>query len=91
MKSYTLKKIGKTIFLSEVEFEAVSWFATDVFNQKDNNNPSQYELGRTAGKESVLSFLNIKEIDFITYDIKFNHNFTGLRNFNKLETVEYFD
>ena len=72
--------------LTPDQFELLSLFATSVMNHEEDTNPVKW--GTMHGIEWACTVIGVP--DHLLYDVGVNHNFTGLRNHNRLTDIVYF-
>jgi hypothetical protein len=75
--------------LTEDQFNLLSWLATVEKGVSREAMPSDWKLGMRAGVESACTFAGIP--DKLIYAVKINHIYPGLRNYDRISAIEYFD
>jgi len=74
--------------LSQTQFDLLSWFATCLNHPLVKSNDSLY-MAKLSGIESSLAFAGID--DNLVFQVKFLDRKTGLRNWNRLASIELFN
>jgi hypothetical protein len=76
--------------LTRDQYNLLSWLATFVYNHRIlKDQISQWDIAKQQGIQSACTFAGIPDI--CTYEVEINLNLSGLRNYNKMTEVIYFE
>jgi hypothetical protein len=75
--------------LTPLQIELLGILATTYFNSKADNCTPEYYRGKLQGIEWACAIAKID--DGLVYDIVINGNISGLRNYNRISEVTYFE
>ena len=75
--------------LTKDQYNLLSWLATVEKGVSIETMPSDWKLGMRAGISSACTFAGIPEK--LVYAVEIDHIYSGLRNYDRISAIEYFD